>query len=77
MIKGPENLPYSLPRRYAKLKYLHIHLTLMNLPSSNRGKNCPESSRSIIWNSVPRQVGCTIVKASIIKLLTVKEKFET
>ena len=48
----------------------------MNLPSSNRGKNCPESSRSIVWNSVPREVGCTIVRASIIKLLTVKNKFK-
>lgn len=44
----------------------------MNLPSSNRGKNCPESSRSIVWNSVPREVGCTMVRASTIKLLTVQ-----
>jgi hypothetical protein len=46
----------------------------MSLPSSNRGKNWPESSRSIVWNSIPREVGCTMVRASTIKLLTVKEE---
>ena len=52
----------------------HIHLSFMTLPSSNRGKNCPESSRSIIWSSALRELGCTIAKASTIKLLTAKEK---
>ena len=46
----------------------------MNIPSSKRGKNCPESSRSIVRNSVPREVGCTMVRASTIKLLTVKKE---
>lgn len=50
-----------------------FNVTFMTLPSSNLGKNCPEFSRSITWSSVPRELGCTMVRASTIKLLTVKE----
>ena len=50
-----------------------IQVNFITIPSSNRGKNCPESSRNTVWSSVFRKLDGTMVRASIIKHLTMKE----